>query len=62
MAINLNIKASVNNLSISEIYELLQKFSLEEQKDKKIYEFKGFRFQIETDINMAINYVITEII
>ena len=60
MTINLNIKANVNNLSLSQIYELLQKYSLEKVKDQKIYEFKGYKFQIETEINMSINYVITE--
>jgi hypothetical protein len=38
MTINLNIKSNVNNLSLSQIYELLQKYSLEKVKDKKIYE------------------------
>lgn len=61
MTINLNIKANVNNLSLSQIYELLQKYSLEKTKDQKIYEFNGYRFQVETEINMTINYVITEL-
>ena len=61
MTINLNIKANVNNLSLSQIYELLQKYSLEKVKDQKIYEFNGYRFQIETEINMSINYVVTEL-
>ena len=61
MTINLNIKANVNNLSLVQIYELLQKYSLEKVKDQKIYEFNGYKFKIETDINMAINYVITEL-
>lgn len=61
MTINLNIKANVNNLTLLQIYELLQKYSLEKVKDKKIYEFNGYRFQIESKINMAINYVITEL-
>jgi len=62
MTINLNIKANVNNLSLSQIYELLQKFSLEKVKDKNIYELNGFKFKIETEINMSINYVITELL
>jgi len=61
MTINLNIKANVNNLSLSEIYKLLAKFSLEKQKDSKIMEYNGFKFKIETDINMSISYVITEV-
>ena len=61
MTINLNIKANVNNISLSEIYELLQKYSLEKVKNKKVYDFKGFKFQIETDVNMAINYIIIEL-
>ena len=62
MTINLNIKANVNNLSLSQIYGLLQKYSLEKVRDKKIYELNGFKFQIETEINMSINYVITEVL
>ena len=61
MTINLNIKANVNNISLLQIYELLQKYTIEKVKDQKIYEFYGYRFQIETEINMAINYVITEL-
>ncbi len=61
MTINLNIKANVNNLTLSQIYELLQKFSLEKMKDENVYELNGYRFKIETEINMAINYVITEL-
>lgn len=62
MTINLNIKANVNNLSLSQIYELLQKYSLEKVKEKKIYELNGFKFEIETEINASINYVITEVL
>jgi hypothetical protein len=61
MTINLNIKANVNNISLSEIYELLQKYSLEKVKDKKVYDFKGFKFRVETEINIVISYVITEL-
>ena len=61
MTINLNIKADVNNISLSQIYELLQKYSLEKVKDQKIYEFNGYRFKIESRITGAINYVITEL-
>ena len=61
MTINLNIKANVNNLTLSQIYELLQKFSLDKNKDEKIFELNGFKFKIETEINMSINYIITEL-
>lgn len=61
MTINLNIKANVDNLTLAEIYELLAKYSREKVKDQKIYEFKGYIFKIETEINMVINYVITEL-
>lgn len=61
MTINLNIKANVNNITFAEIYELLAKYSIEE-KNKDFYEFKGYVFKIETEINMSIDYVITEII
>lgn len=60
-AINLNIKANVNNISLSGIYELLNKYSLQNDKSDNIIEFKGFKFRIETEINISINYVITEI-
>ena len=61
MTINLNIKANVNNLTLSGIYELLKQYSLEKNEDQKIIEFNGFKFKIETEINMSINYVITEV-
>lgn len=62
MTINLNIKANVNNLTLHEIYELLAKYSKETRNKDNFYEFKGFVFKIEADINMSIDYVITEII
>jgi hypothetical protein len=55
----INIKANVNNLSLSEIYDLLKIYS--EEKNNEIMEFKGLKFKIETEINMSINYVITEV-
>lgn len=59
MTINLNIKANVDNLTLAEIYELLAKYSRDKQSE---IEFKGFRFKIEAETNMSINYVITEIV
>ena len=61
MTINLNIKANVNNLSLSQIYELLQKYSSDYDKDTLIYEFNGYKFRIEAKVNMSIDYVITEL-
>ena len=61
MTININIKADVDNISISQLYGLLQLYQLEKVKDKKVYDFNGFSFQIEMFIDMAINYTITEI-
>lgn len=52
MTINLNIKANVNNLSLSQIYELLQKHSLEKVKDQKVYEFNGYKFKIEIELEV----------
>jgi hypothetical protein len=62
MTVNLNIKANVNSISLSQIYELLNYFSKSEKKENEIIFFKGFKFQIETNIDMSINYVITEIL
>lgn len=45
LTINLNIKANVNNISLSDIYELLKRYSLEKQKYNKIIEFNGFFFK-----------------
>lgn len=61
MTINLRIKANVDNLTLSEIYELLAKYSRETKNKDNFYEFKGFIFKIEAETNMAINYVITEL-
>ena len=35
MTINLNIKANVNNLTLSEIYTLLEKYTLSKTKRQK---------------------------
>lgn len=64
MTINLNVKANVNNLTLAQIYELLQKYSLDnlgKAKDEKVYELNGYKFKIETEITLSINYVITEV-
>jgi hypothetical protein len=62
MTINLIIKADVNNLTLSEIYELLAKYSKETKNKDNFYEFKGFIFKIEAEVGLSINYVITEVI
>ena len=60
MKINLNIK--VDNLTLSDIYELLAKYEYsKENKNVNEIEFKGFKFKIEVEIDMSINYVITEV-
>lgn len=60
MEVNINIKSNSSNLSLSQTYELLQKYTLEKVKDKKTYEFNGFYFEIKVTINEIINYEITE--
>lgn len=62
MKISLNIKANVDNLTLSEIYELLAKYSKETKHKDGFCEFKGFIFKIEAEVGMSIDYVITEII
>ena len=62
MTINLRIKANVDNLTLAEIYELLAKYSRETKNKDNFYEFKGFIFKIEAEINMSIDYVVTEIV
>lgn len=62
MTINLIIKANVNNLTLSEIYELLAKYSRESKNKDNLYEYKGFIFKIEAEVGLSINYVITEVI
>lgn len=62
MTINLIIKADVNNLTLSEIYELLAKYSSETKNKENFYEYKGFVFKIEAEVGLYINYVITEVI
>lgn len=58
--IYINITANVNNLSLSEIYEVLKKFSLERVKDSHTLVFKGFTFKIEVEVDSSIKYTITE--
>lgn len=62
MTINLIIKADVNSLTLPDIYELLAKYSRENKNKYNFYEYKGFIFKIEVEINISINYFITEII
>jgi len=62
MTINLRIVANVDNLTLAEIYELLAKYSRETKNKYNFYEFKGYIFKIEAQINMSIDYVITEIV
>ena len=61
MTININIKANADNLTLSQIYELIHKFTVERKGSTEIIEFEGFKFKIEASINMTIDYVITEI-
>lgn len=62
MTINLIIKADVNNLTLSEIYELLARYSRETKNKDNFYEYKGFIFKIEAEVGLSINYIITEVI
>lgn len=62
MIINLIIKANVSNLTLSEIYEILAKYSIESKNKDNLYEFKGFIFKIEAEVGLSINYIITEVI
>lgn len=61
MTINISIKAKVNNLTLSDIYELLANYSLGAENNGEIHEFKGYAFRIETEVGMSINYLITEV-
>lgn len=61
MTINIHIKANVNNLTLSQIYELIHKFTVERKGSTEIIEFDGFKFEIKAEVNMSITYVITEI-
>ncbi len=61
MTVNINIKTNADNLTLSQVYELLHRYSLEKAKYKKTYELNGFKYQVESEVNMSINYVITEV-
>jgi hypothetical protein len=60
MTINLRIKAKVNTLNLSEIYQLLAKYTSETKNKDNFYKFKGLIFKIEPEENF--DCVITEII
>lgn len=62
MTLNLNIKANVDDITLTEIYELLAKYHREPKNEDNLYYFKGFKFKIEAETSMSINYVITQII
>lgn len=62
MAINIKIKTLVDNLSLSDIFEVLKVYALRKNKDEEnIVDFEGFKFKIEVEIDGYINYTITEI-
>lgn len=61
MIINLKIKADVRSLSLSQIYDLLQKYSLSKKEDSVIYDYNGHKFKIEVCIDQTIEYIITEV-
>jgi hypothetical protein len=58
MTINLLVKANVDNLRLSEIFELLSQYAKDKQSPLK---FKDFLFQIDVKIDLGIHYTITEI-
>lgn len=58
MTINLRIKADVNNLSLTDIYDLLKLYAT---KRDEVMEYKGHKFKIEVEIRSAIEYTITEL-
>lgn len=58
MTININIKANVDNLSLRDIYKLLEEFSINKQE---VIEFKNYKFKVKVEIGMSIDYIITEI-
>ena len=59
--IDIRIKANVNDLTISQIFELLVKYRSEREDGMLLYEFNGFVFTIETEVSASINYVITQV-
>ena len=60
MSINLNIKAHVSNLSLCEIFELLNLYGKTRPKDGIMF-FDGKCFRIESSVSMSIDYEIFEI-
>lgn len=58
MTININIKAKVDSLTLSEIYDLLSIYS---KTREPIIFFKSHKFKIEATTDMAIHYIITEV-
>jgi len=62
MTLNLNIKANVDNLSLSGIYDLLKKYCLLNLEQRnEVIEYNNLKFKIEVEIISSINYTITEI-
>lgn len=66
MTINIGIKANVKNLTLSEIYELIMVYQNTFPKKSvldnfQIIEFKNIKFEIKVEVDLSINYIITEI-
>ena len=66
MTINIGIKANVKNLTLSEIYELILVYQNTFPKKSildnvEIMEFKNLKFEIKVEVDLSINYTITEI-
>lgn len=66
MTINIGIKANVNKLTFSEILELISLYQKSFTKKSildnvEIMEFKNLKFEIKVEVDLSINFTITEI-
>lgn len=62
--INIKIKAHVDNLTITDIYDLLLHYRTNDCKDRNdcIINYGGMKFRIQVKVALYIEYIITEII
>lgn len=65
MGININLKAKVQNLTVTDVFNLMAIYKetiANSPKSKEVWTYKGYKFTITDEVSeTGITYIITEI-